>query len=44
MMSSVCVGEGGMPGLGSTWPAMTSLKRLAKFGHESWNVTIFVPA
>src|SRR6185369_15093939 len=44
MISRVCEGEGGMPGLGSTWPATTSWKCFAKFGHESWKVTILLPA
>ncbi len=43
MISSVCEGVGGMPGFGSTCPAMTRPKRRAKFGHESWKVTILAP-
>src|SRR5713226_4343008 len=44
MISRVWDGDGGMPGLGSTWPATSSLKCLAKLGQESWKVTILVPA
>ena len=44
MISRVCVGDGGMPGFGSTVPTIWSLKCLAKLGHDSWNVTILAPA
>ena len=32
MISSVWVGEGGMPGLGSMWPAATELEALGEVG------------
>jgi hypothetical protein len=42
--STVWVGEGGTPGLGSTYPAAMSLKCFRKFGQELWYVTTAVPA
>src|SRR6185369_2258990 len=44
MTSRLCWGVGGMPGLGSRKSTTSSLKYLAKFGHELWYVTTFVPA
>src|SRR5258707_12977297 len=44
MISSVWVGEGGMPGFGSTCPTMLRPKRRGKLGHEAWEVTILAPA
>jgi hypothetical protein len=38
MISRVCVGEGGMPGLGLDVPTISSLNALAKLGQESWKV------
>ena len=43
MISSLCCGDGGMPGFGSRNPTTSSENAFAKFGHELWYVTIFVP-
>ncbi len=42
MISSLCCGDGGMPGFGSRNPTTSSLNAFAKFGHELWYVTTFV--
>ena len=43
MISSLCCGDGGMPGFGSRNPTTSSENAFAKFGHELWYVTIFAP-
>ena len=43
MISSLCCGDGGMPGFGSRNPTTSRPNALAKFGHELWYVTILAP-